>query len=119
MMNDRIEKLLDDIRHLSEDHYVIARQLRELVLAAGAGVTEQVKYGGILFSSGVPFCGVFSYANHVSLELSEGAKLPDPHQVLEGGGKLRRHIKLRAATDIAGKHVREYIESAFAAVGSG
>lgn len=39
--------------------------------------------------------------------------LPDPHGVLEGGGKLRRHIKLRALQDIADRHVAEYVQAAF------
>lgn len=66
-----------------------------------------------------PFSGVFSYTRHVSLEFPEGASLPDPHQVLEGGGKHRRHIKLRATKDIAEKQVREYVGAAYAAVGQG
>jgi hypothetical protein len=72
-------------------------------------VSEEVKYGGLLFSQGAPFCGVFSYTRHVSLEFGEGASLPDPHQVLEGAGKLRRHIKLGSLQDISDKHVGEYL----------
>jgi hypothetical protein len=74
-----------------------------------------VKYGGLLFSVKKPFCGVFSYAKHVSLEFGAGASLPDNFKVLEGDGKLRRHIKLLSAQDIAGKHVREYLVLALTA----
>ena len=115
MTTERVEKLLEDIRHLSEERYAVVQQLRSLVLSAGPGVSEEVKYGGILFSAASPFCGVFSYAQHVSLELSVGARLPDPYGVLEGGGKHRRHIKLRTAADIAAKHVHEYVGAAYAA----
>ncbi|SDT91123.1 DUF1801 domain-containing protein [Halopseudomonas salegens] len=111
---ERVETLLEDIRQLSEERYAIAHTVRELVMSVDPGVSEEVKYGGILFSVGSPFCGVFSYAQHVSLELSEGARLTDPFGVLEGGGKHRRHIKLRAATDITDKHVFEYISAAYA-----
>ncbi|MFY0663758.1 MAG: DUF1801 domain-containing protein [Natronospirillum sp.] len=90
----------------------MAERIRELALSAGAGVTEEVKYGGILFSAGQSFCGVFAYAKHVSVEFSHGADLPDPHGVLEGTGKFRRHIKLHALADIADKHVSDYIEHA-------
>ncbi|MES2613517.1 MAG: DUF1801 domain-containing protein [Pseudomonadota bacterium] len=112
---DRIEQLLEDIRAHDADRYTLVQALREAVLGLGASVTEEVKYGGILFSAARPFCGIFSYARHVSLELSEGAALPDPHGVLEGQGKGRRHIKLTTVQDIATKHVAEYLRPALQA----
>ncbi|HAF45677.1 MAG TPA: DUF1801 domain-containing protein [Gallionellaceae bacterium] len=108
MSTDRVAKLLEDIRLLSEDRFKLVQSLRKLVLDL-EGVSEEVKYGGILFAAGKPFCGIFSYTNHVSLEFSAGASLPDKHKVLEGDGKLRRHIKLTAVPDIKGKHVRDYV----------
>lgn len=115
MTTEKVETLLDDIRHLGEEQHAIVVRVRELVLSAGSDVSEEVKYGGVLFSVHSHFCGVFAYAHHVSLEFSEGARLPDPHQVLEGGGKHRRHIKLRKADDIAEKCVREYVQAAYQA----
>lgn len=114
MNTERIEKLLEDIRHQSEARYVLVQQLRELIRWAGDEVTEEVKYGGFLFSGrSRDFAGVFSYSRHVSVELSEGASLDDPHQVLEGGGKYRRHIKLHSLDDIEQKHVGEYVRAAY------
>ncbi|MDN3575828.1 DUF1801 domain-containing protein [Chitinimonas viridis] len=115
MSTDRVAKLLDDIRALDEARYTLVQTLREAVLSLGVGVTEEVKYGGLLFSAGKPFCGVFSYAKHVSLEFGDGAALPDPHQVLEGEGKLRRHIKLSAIQDIQAKQVHTYLGLAYQA----
>ncbi|MDO8991291.1 MAG: DUF1801 domain-containing protein [Sideroxyarcus sp.] len=109
MTAERIAKLLEDIRLLSDDRHKLVQALRKLILGLDATVLEEVKYGGILFSAGKPFCGVFSYANHVSLEFGDGAALPDKHKVLEGDGKLRRHIKLAAIQDIEAKHVRDYL----------
>lgn len=108
MNTDRVAKLLEDIRLLSEDRFKLVQSLRKLVLGL-EGISEEVKYGGILFAEGKPFCGIFSYAKHVSLEFSEGASLPDKHKVLEGDGKLRRHIKLFSIQDIESKHVRDYL----------
>ena len=115
MTTERVEKLLHDIRYVSEERYAVVQRLRELALSVGPDVTEDVKYGGILFFVQSHFCGVFSYTQHVSLELSEGARLPDPHRVLEGGGKHRRHIKLRTMADIAEKHVDVYVRAAYEA----
>ena len=115
MSAERIAKLLEDIRFLDEGRFELVQTLRGLILDLGASVSEEVKYGGLLFSAGKPFCGVFSYANHVSLEFGAGASMPDKYKVLEGEGKLRRHIKLSSLQDIAGKHVREYLVLAFQA----
>jgi len=115
MTADRISKLLEDVRFLDQGRYELVQSLREIILGLAPSVTEEVKYGGILFSNGESFCGVFSYAKHVSLEFGAGGSLPDRYGVLEGGGKFRRHIKLTSVDEIAGKHVRKYLALALAA----
>ena len=97
MATDRISKLLEDIRLLDSERFELVQALRKLVLGLAPSISEEVKYGGIMFSDEKPFCGIFSYAKHVSLEFSEGE------------GKLRRHIKLTSVPDIAGKQVGEYL----------
>lgn len=109
MPADRISKLLEDIRFLDQDRFELVQSLREIILGLAPTITEEVKYGGILFAAGQPFCGVFSYAKHVSLEFGAGASLPDKYKVLQGEGKLRRHVKLASRQDISEKHVREYL----------
>lgn len=109
MASDRISKLLDDIRLLGAERFELVQTLRKVILGLDSAITEEVKYGGFLFSAEKPFCGVFSYAKHVSLEFGEGASLPDKFNVLEGRGKFRRHIKLSSAQDITDKHVRDYL----------
>jgi len=52
----------------------------------------------------------------VSLEFGDGAALPDEHGVLEGAGKLRRHIKLCALDDVEQKHVLQYLTLALRAL---
>jgi len=113
MSSDRIPRLLEEIRILNEDHFTLLQALRELILGFDASVSEEVKYGGILFSVGKPFCGILSYANHVSVEFGAGASMPDKHNVLEGNGKLHRHIKLSSCQDIENKHICEYLLLAF------
>ncbi len=115
MPADRISKLLEDIRLLDQARFELVQTLRKIILGLAPSIAEEVKYGGILFSAGQPFCGVFSYAKHVSLEFGAGASLPDQYKVLEGEGKLRRHIKISSAQDISGKYVNEYLALALKA----
>lgn len=105
----RIAQFLDDLRSVDESRFILVQSLRALVLGVDAAITEEIKYGGILFSAERSFCGVFAYTQHVSLEFGAGAALPDAFRVLEGTGKLRRHIKLLTVQDLEAKHVREYV----------
>ncbi len=115
MPADRISTLLDDLRLLDTERFTLVQELRKMILGLAPSISEEVKYGGILFSVEKPICGIFSYAKHVSLEFGAGASLPDKFNVLEGKGKLRRHIKLSSVLDIADKHVGEYLLLALAA----
>ncbi|WP_415776257.1 DUF1801 domain-containing protein [Shewanella oncorhynchi] len=122
MMEDQpqLEKLLEDILCTSPSLFEIVQGVRQEVKTAATtssrAITEAVKYGGILFSTKACFGGVFAYKQHVSLEFSLGANLSDPHKVLEGSGKFRRHIKLVSIDDIAAKRVAEYIAQALSLV---
>lgn len=113
MPNNKVNALLDDIRFTNPERYPLVEVVRALVLKLDASVTEEVKYGGLLFSNGKAFCGIFCYSQHVSLEFGEGAQLADTYQVLEGKGKQRRHIKLRSTGDVSSKHVSHYLGMAY------
>ena len=109
MKTNPVDDLVDDLRAVDVDRADLVNRLRRLVLSIDPKVKEEVKQGGILFSAGPPFCGIFSYQKHVALEFGRGAELPDKHQVLEGEGKLRRHIKIVTPQDMFRKNVREYV----------
>ena len=86
MATKSLQALLDDIRLLGSEQYMIVEAVRALVKASLPDMVEEVKYGGILFSSGAQFCGVFAYKEHVSVEFSMGAKIADTNGFLEGRG---------------------------------
>ena len=113
--SERVDDYLHQLRVQDPDRHALLARLRKLILAQGPKVSEDIRYGGMLFSAGAPFCGVYSYPRHVALEFSRGAALADAHQVLEGEGAKRRHIKLETGGDLFRKHVREYIALAVAA----
>ena len=114
MSESRVEQLLTDLNQTHPAQHSLLCALRTLILDLGPQVSEEVKHGGILFAGAQPFCGIFAYSRHVSLEFGDGATLADPYGVLEGSGKQRRHIKLVQPADIADKHVAHYLQAAFA-----
>ena len=119
MATQSVADWLAALRRNDELRYRLLEEVRQLALQAGPTITEQVKYGGILFAGSRGFCGLFSYTNHATLEFGDGASLPDPHGQLEGKGKGRRHIKLTGIADIEARHLREYISLAYAASEAG
>jgi hypothetical protein len=117
-MPKTVEALLQNIRLLSEQQFQVVQAVRVLVTQTLGPVAEEVKYGGILFTSGVPFGGVFAFKGHVSVEFSQGASIHDTLGFLEGGGKGRRHIKLHGVGDLSAKKLALHLPLALAAARS-
>ena len=115
MATKSVQALIEDIRLVSETNYEIVEAVRALVKRSFKPVAQEVKYGGILFSSQVQFCGVFAYREHVSVEFGSGAKINDAFGFLEGSGKGRRHLKLMSVQDIKHKRLAEYLPLAHSA----
>jgi hypothetical protein len=60
----------------------------------------------------------FGYVNvftaHVNVGFFRGAALPDPDRLLQGTGKLMRHVKLTPHTPIDAAALRRLIDAAYA-----
>jgi len=112
MATKSVQSLFEDIRLISETNHQIVDAVRALVKKTFKSTSEEVKYGGILFSSGVQFCGVFAYKEHVSVEFGAGAKIADEIGFLEGSGQGRRHLKIRSVAEVKTKKLAEYLSLA-------
>lgn len=114
-MNDaKVEQLLSDLRLTNPESYQLVQEVRKTVSAVAPHASERVMYGGFMFAASAPFCGVYAYTGHVAIEFGRGCDLEDTHHVLEGRGKLRRHIKICAFDDVKAKHVCDYVTQAYA-----
>ena len=111
-----VQTLLDEMEVFDAQKYEILQRLRAVVFEANQEVTERMMYGGIMFSLGDDFGGIFAYKNHVSFEFGAGATLVDPNQVLEGKGKFRRHLKIASFVDIEQKDLANFVRQAIALV---
>jgi hypothetical protein len=115
MTTESVQALLEDIRLVSEQNYEIVEAVRALVKETFETTSEEVKYGGILFTSGVQFGGVFAYKAHVTVEFGSGSKITDTFGFLEGAGKGRRHVKLMSVAQIEDKKLAQYLSLALQA----
>lgn len=99
--------------------------LRDVVLEEAPEAVESVikSYAvSIGFSfTGKPlkdgFCHVVAYSSHVNLGFNRGAQLADPNKILEGGGKMIRHITIRKDSDLNRPHIRRFLQAAVEQVG--
>ncbi len=102
----------------------LALALREVVLEEAPEAIESLVNGyavAIGFSfTGKPlkdgFCHIVTYTTHVNLGFNRGAQLPDPDSILQGSGKLIRHIRIRNHEDLDRPLVRRFLRAAIAQV---
>jgi hypothetical protein len=59
------------------------------------------------------FAYVDAFEDHVNVGFFRGAELPDANGLLEGTGKLMRHVKLRPDQKMDDAALRELIEAAY------
>ncbi len=112
----KIDGFIKDTFFVDEEKGEILISLRKMALESEPDAKEEIKYGGLVFVvDGKLICGIFIRKNHISVEFSFGAMMPDPDNFLEGTGKLRRHIKILQQEDIKNKKVKSYILESFKA----
>ena len=110
----KIEELLQDFEMVNPELGDIIRQVREMVFAIAPECEEKVMYGGLIYAlPGRMFCGLFLRKAHVSVEFDRGDRMKDTEGLLEGGGKFRRHLKLRDPGEIESKQVADFIRQSY------
>lgn len=97
----------------------VARHVSEVILTLLPEATITMDEQNLGFGTGTGYKGliftVAPHTSHVTLGLAGGASLPDPDGLLEGSGKVHRHVKLRTVADIDRPELRALLESAVAA----
>lgn len=58
------------------------------------------------------FCYISAQKDDVNLGFYYGAELPDPDGLLQGTGKLLRHVKIRDPKAIRSRHLRQLLKAA-------
>ena len=107
--NEEFEEAIQSFSDIIKD---IARQTRQLIydILPNAVEVVWVQQKNIGFGTGAKkktehFCWVMPATNYVNLGFNYGAELPDPHNLLEGTGKLFRHIKIKSVEQLSNKEL--------------
>ena len=112
--NPKINDFISDTMLIDEEKGKTLISLRKLVLKTFPKSEEEIKYGGLVFVVDKKLiCRIFIRKNHISVEFSFGAMIPDPDNFFEGSGKYRRHLKIMQPKDIKNKKAQYYIKQSF------
>jgi hypothetical protein len=77
------------------------------------GGHKTVVYGSIGGMMDAP-CYISAHKAHINIGFMRGTDLPDPAGLLEGTGKKLRHVKIKAAEQLANPALHTLITVAFA-----
>ncbi len=92
----------------------IARRWFEAMRGCGDDVRELLHDGHPTACVGdAAFAYVNAFRAHVNVGFFRGAEIADPHGLLEGTGKLMRHVKLRPRGDVDAGALMTLIETAY------
>src|SRR5712692_2937015 len=78
----------------------IAEQLRSIVKKTTPKLVEEMKWGFPSYSGTENVCSIMVTRAWVDLSFFRGVDLDDPKGLLEGSGKIMRHIKIHKLEDI-------------------
>ena len=93
---------------------VVARPWFERIRTLGPDVRELLHDGHpTACVEDAAFAYVDAFSAHASIGFYEGASLPDPARLLEGGGKRMRHVKLRWGSPPNEAALRDLIGAAY------
>ena len=103
----------------------LALGLRQVVIHAIAPCHEYIfqmrskivlLYGATARIMGDGICQIAIFRHHVTLVLPEGVDLEDPTRVLRGTGRIMRHVRVTASTDLVRPELRSLLRQARALV---
>jgi len=93
----------------------IAQRWFEAMRACGDDVRELLHDGHpTACVADAAFAYVNAFRAHVNVGFFRGAEIADPDSLLEGTGKLMRHVKLRPAGEVSPAALKRLIELAYA-----
>ncbi|WP_051793843.1 DUF1801 domain-containing protein [Kibdelosporangium aridum] len=105
-----------EVRALLDKGGPLTIELHELLLelfpdAVLTADSENIGYGTTTGYKGLKFT-VAPFTGYVRLGIAGGASLPDPAKLMQGTGKVHRHIKIRSVDELAAPALRDLLVAA-------
>ncbi len=111
--NTKVNDFLVDIQSTFPDSFETIEAIQTLFFEENSQLNDDIKYGGVVFNNVDKLIGgIYLYKTYLSIEFSHGATFEDPSNLLEGKGKLRRHLKIHRIEELESKNARFFIKQA-------
>lgn len=97
---------------------------RALIMSAMPHAVEVVRPGrnAITYATGDKMAEwliyIAPFKSRINIGFLRGTELPDPRRLMEGTGKLLRHVKIKSVEDLESPALRDLIEAAVATTGT-
>ncbi|MGI9405246.1 MAG: DUF1801 domain-containing protein [Hyphomicrobiaceae bacterium] len=101
------------------EHKPMLADLRDIVLSTGPDFVEEIKWGGPCYTRNALVCYIRAAKGHVTLGFYKGAELDDPDGLLEGGGKVLRHVKVTLGDKVPKRALVTLVKAAVRLDGAG
>jgi hypothetical protein len=110
------ERITNQIAELGDWRGAMLARLRELILEASPGITEEWKWNTAVWSQKGLVCSVGVFKNHVKLHFFKGAALEDPQGLFNAGldAKTMRAIDFIEGDDVEAPALQELVRAAVA-----
>ncbi len=109
----------ESVTKASDHARALAHQLRALIVKIMPNVVEvpwprmrMASYGVGPKKKTEHYCYISAQKDDVNLGFYYGAELPDPEKLLQGTGKLLRHVKIREAKVLKSRALRQLLKAA-------
>jgi|SRR5687768_12850852 hypothetical protein len=104
----------DDVRKLAT---AARKALAKALPGAAEGVDKPAKMLRYSYGPGYKglVCTLFMSKTGVKIGIFRGAELPDPAGLMQGAGKVHRHVQLRSAADLERPELERLLAAALAA----
>jgi hypothetical protein len=113
--------ITDYIAELADWRGKLLARLRQLILAAAPGLTEEWKWGTPVWSHKGNVVAVGAFKDHLRINFFKGASLANPHGLFNAGlnAKATRGIELHEGDKINESALKELVRAAVALNTSG
>lgn len=104
----------DDVRELAD---AARKALAKALPGAAEGVDRPAKLLSYSYGPGYKglVCTLLMSKTGVKLGIFRGSELPDPAGLMQGAGKVHRHVQLRTAADLERPELKRLLAAALAA----
>lgn len=99
-------------KKMKGEQAVIGRELMSLIKEVAPDATFEIKWGQPVFDASGPVGYFRGSAQHVTFGFWRGQSLKDPAGLLEGEGKLMKHLKIRDLATMPKEQLRSWVRQA-------